>query len=190
MHITPPLIGSCRRVVRLLSWKFPSFGAEGGLRQGDVRAERVEHVGGHAGGLGAARWEGPAGGAVEGGVGRRRRRPDGNRVAEDLREHVGRRRRGRRPGPRRGRGELLCEAAGGELRLLEEVGALLGGEATGEEAHRQGRRRPVASGVVRALGNLIEQVVRGAVVCGKVGGGEFLCRRPFISSDVDGWQPT
>lgn len=162
------------------------FGAEGGLRQRDVRAERVEHVGGHARSLGAALWEGPAGGAVKGGVGRRRSRPDGHGVAEDLREHVGRRRRGRRPGPRRGRGELLREAAGGELGLLEEVGPLLGGEAPGEKAHRQGRGRPQASGVVRAQGNLIEQVVCGAVVCRKVGGGEFLCRRPFISSDVDG----
>lgn len=61
------------------------FGAEGGLRQRDVGAERVERVGVQARSLGAARREGPAGGRGEGGFGRGRRPLDGHGVAEDLR---------------------------------------------------------------------------------------------------------
>ena len=54
------------------------FGAEGGLRQRDVRAERVERVGVQARSLGAARREGPAGGRGEGGFGRGRRPLNGH----------------------------------------------------------------------------------------------------------------
>jgi len=96
------------------------FGAEGGLRQRDVGAERVERVGVQARSLGAARREGPAGGRGEGGFGRGRRPLDGHGVAEDLRQHVGGglrlRRRTRTPGGRRNGGrELLREAADGGL---------------------------------------------------------------------------
>ena len=98
------------------------FGAEGGLRQRDVGAERVERVGVQARSLGAARREGPAGGRGEGGFGRGRRPLDGHGVAEDLRQHVGGGLRRRTPGRRSGRRELLSEAAGEEAHGRRRVG--------------------------------------------------------------------
>jgi len=91
------------------------FGAEGGLRQRDVGAERVERVGVQARSLGAARREGPAGGRGEGGFSRGRRPLDGHGVAKDLRQHVGGGLRRRAPGRRSGGRELLREAADGGL---------------------------------------------------------------------------
>ena len=114
-----------RKLLRTTNFKFRKkarvgrallpFGAEGGLRQRDVGAERVERVGVQARSLGAARREGPAGGRGEGGFGRGRRPLDGHGVAEDLRQHVGGGLRRRTPGRRSGRRELLREAADGAL---------------------------------------------------------------------------
>lgn len=86
----------CTRDNQTMGKELIPFGAKGGLRQRDVGTERVERVGVEARGLGATRWERPAGGRGEGGFRWGRRPLDGHGVAEDLREHVGGGRR-RRP---------------------------------------------------------------------------------------------